>query len=209
MTQKKIKHYAFFIDTANCSGCKTCQVACKDKNNLEVGVLWRRVYEISGGDWVKDRDTWQSGVYAYHLSISCNHCREAVCLDACPTGAISRREDGIVTIDSKKCVGCRYCEWACPYGAPQYDQASGVMTKCDFCLDYIDEGKAPACVAACPLRVLEFGELEELVAKHGDQSHIYPLPSPSVTKPAMVLKPHKDAKRAENEDADVVNKEEV
>lgn len=209
MSEKKIKQYAFYIDTSNCSGCKTCQVACKDKNDLDVGVLWRRVYEISGGDWVERKTTWQAGIYAYHLSISCNHCREAACLAACPTGAISRRDDGIVVIDKKKCVGCRYCEWACPYGSPQYDQTAGVMTKCDFCLDYLEQGKTPACVAACPLRVLEFGELEELVAKHGNQAHIYPLPDPTVTKPAMILKPHKDAKRAENEEADVVNKEEV
>jgi anaerobic dimethyl sulfoxide reductase subunit B (iron-sulfur subunit) len=203
------KQYGFYVDTSACSGCKVCQVACKDKHDLEEGVLWRRVYEVSGGDWREEAGAWISGVFAYNVSVACNHCENPVCLSACPAGAIGRREDGIVLIDREKCIGCRYCEWVCPYGAPQYDKRSGTMTKCHFCFDYIDQGKAPACVAACPMRVLDFGELSELRAKYGHTGEIYPLPKATYTRPALVVKSHRDAVRAWNEKAYVANKEEV
>ncbi|HTP00547.1 MAG TPA: 4Fe-4S dicluster domain-containing protein, partial [Anaerolineales bacterium] len=147
--------YAFVLDVSACSGCKACQAACKDKNQLPLGVLWRRVYEVSGGAWKQEGAAWSNTLFAYNLSLSCNHCVHPKCAGVCPVNAYSVREDGIVLLDSSKCMGCGYCAWACPYDAPQYDRAAGRMTKCDFCLDNLDAGLPPACVAACPLRVLD------------------------------------------------------
>ena len=142
------KCYDFYLDTSCCTGCKACQIACKDKNDLPVGVLWRRVVEVQGGEWLPRSDAWLTNVFAYFVSAACMHCELPICAEVCPTRAITRREDGIVTIDPGRCMGCRYCEMACPYKAPQFDPVSGVMTKCDFCYDLLDDGKSPACVAA-------------------------------------------------------------
>ncbi|MBN1820603.1 MAG: dimethylsulfoxide reductase subunit B [Prolixibacteraceae bacterium] len=200
------KQMAFYFDSSACSGCKTCQVACKDKNDLPVGIRWRRVYEISGGGWEQEGDTWVSKVSSYFLSLSCNHCANPVCLTSCPTEAIVKRDDGIVVIDPERCMGCRYCEWVCPYSALQFDKQKGQMTKCDFCFDYLEEGKQPSCVAACPMRALDFGEIEVLKGKYGDTINIYPLPDPKICNPSLLITPHKNA---DADSYEIVNREEV
>jgi anaerobic dimethyl sulfoxide reductase subunit B len=204
-----MKQLAFYFDSSSCSGCKACQVACKDQNGLEVGLLWRRVYEVTGGGWEKSASAWIPTVFSYHLSIACNHCEQPICAEVCPTAAIHKRADGIVLIDARRCTGCQYCSWACPYGAPQYDQASGRMTKCNFCVERIDASLPPACVAACPLRSLDFGERSELEARYGAAPAIYPLPVAEQTSPALIITPHPDTRRAEIEPAQVTNREEV
>lgn len=204
-----IRQYAFYFDSSACSGCKACQVVCKDKHGLEVGRLWRRVYEVSGGDWIQVRDAWTSTVFAYNLSIACNHCEKPICMEVCPAGAIHKRADGIVLIETDQCLGCGYCSWACPYDAPQYDKEKGYMTKCTFCADNIDAGLPPACVAACPLRALDYGELDELKARYGKINSLYPMPDAGLTDPSLVITPHKDSVRAQNEPAQVGNREEV
>ncbi|MBN1146263.1 MAG: dimethylsulfoxide reductase subunit B [Anaerolineales bacterium] len=203
------KQYAFYFDSSSCSGCKACQAACKDKHALPLGVLWRRVYEVSGGGWTQHGQAWVANVFAYHVSLACNHCERPICLEVCPAGAYTRREDGIVLLDSTRCIGCRYCVWACPYGAPQYDEQRGVATKCTFCVDHIDAGQPPACVAACPMRALDFGERSELEARYGKLHEVYPLPAPELTGPALVMTLHQDAARAAHEAARVGNWEEV
>jgi anaerobic dimethyl sulfoxide reductase subunit B (iron-sulfur subunit) len=190
--------YAFTFDARACSGCKACQEACKDKNQLPVGVLWRRVIEVTGGEWQAAGNAWESSVFAYHLSLACNHCTHPKCAGVCPTEAYEVRPDGIVIIDTSKCMGCGYCAWACPYGVPQYDIQRGIMTKCDFCYDNLDAGLPPSCVAACPLRVLDYGSLEALDFNGEGQNlwqlpatqHPYPLPDFSRTEPHLAIKPH-------------------
>ncbi len=205
------KQLGFSIDQNYCTGCKACQTACKDKNDLPVGVTWRRVAEYTGGGWTVDEKagTFESHVFTYYTSISCNHCDDPVCVKVCPTSAMHKGDDGIVTVDAGKCVGCRYCEWACPYGAPQFNPESGVMTKCNFCQDYLAEGKDPACVAACPSRVLKFGEIEDLRAQYGDEAGIEPLPDPSLTKPNLVITPHRQAEMTGTGSGFVSNPEEI
>src|SRR3990172_514621 len=212
--------YAFIFDASACSGCKACQIACKDKNNLPTGVLWRRVYEISGGTWypVKARSSrpelddktgvggsnpyaaWVTDVFAYNLSIACNHCEHPKCAGVCPTDAFVVRPDGIVYIDTSKCIGCGYCNWACHYAAPQYNRDAGRMTKCNFCYDNIDAGLPPACVAACPMRVLDFVSLTPAPSPKGRgeltlweipaTEHPFPLPKYSRTEPHLAIRPH-------------------
>ena len=103
-------NYGFFFDQNVCNGCKACQIACKDKHDLPIGVNWRRVVEYSGGSWQKDGNTFTPNVFTYYTSISCNHCQDPICMRVCPTTAMSRHDDGTVYVDQNKCVGCRYCE---------------------------------------------------------------------------------------------------
>lgn len=211
--------YAFTFDASACSGCKACQIACKDKNNLPTGVLWRRVFEVSGGSWTNIAaddarlGVWQTDVFAYNLSIACNHCVHPKCAGVCPTDAYIVRPDGIVYIDESKCMGCGYCAWACPYAVPQYNPDLRQMSKCNFCFDNLDAGLPPACVAACPLRVLDFVVLTDdegpmtkntLSSVLGPSSapahwalwntpateHPFPLPAFSRTQPHLAIKLH-------------------
>lgn len=101
-----------------------------------------------------------------HFPRSCLHCETPACVTVCPTGASYKRaEDGIVLVDEGKCIGCKLCSWACPYGAREYSHAEGVMKKCTLCVDRIynaqlDEAdRQPACVQACPTRARHFGDL--------------------------------------------------
>lgn len=203
------KQYAFHVDLSSCVGCKACQVACKDKNDLAVGRLFRRVLEVTGGEWVQRGAAWQSNVFTYYVTTSCQHCAKPTCVEVCPAQAITKRDDGVVLIDQEKCIGCRYCEWACPYGAPQFNEALGKMGKCDFCQDFLAEGKQPACVASCPMRAMDYGELSELQAKYGTMNDVTPLPDAALTEPSIVFTPHKDSTRAKTEPVKIGNSEEV
>ncbi|MHB1417773.1 MAG: 4Fe-4S dicluster domain-containing protein [Chloroflexota bacterium] len=172
----------FLFDQDGCIGCRACQMACKDLHDLPVGVNWR---------WVETREFGTfPRVTVLHLSLSCNHCGKPSCLVACPTGAISRREeDGLVLIDEALCGGCLECIDACPYGAIQYDERTGRVGKCDLCADLTAQGEEPACVAACPMRVLHYvypDDLSEYVPQGPG------LPDPALTDPALRIIPHRN-----------------
>lgn len=203
------KQMAFYADLRSCVGCKACQIACKDKNDLGPDRIFRRVVEVTGGDWVQQGDAWTTNAFAYYLPAACMHCEEAPCVKVCPTTAMHKREDGVVLVDQTKCIGCRYCEWACPYGAPQYNAAMGKMTKCDFCVDYLDQNQPPACVAACGMRCLDYGELADLQARYGTTNDIYPLPDPQIARPSLVLTPHDSSLRVSTEPVHIANPEEI
>lgn len=203
--------FGFYIDSSSCSGCKTCQVACKDKYDLNPGLRWRRVYEVSGGKWKQEANGgWISELSTYNLSISCNHCEKPACVKACPTGSLFKEEErGLVLIKAEKCIGCRYCEWACPYGALQYDREQGIMSKCNFCQDYLEVGNIPSCVSSCPMRAIDFGELTELEFKYGNTNRVHPLPDHELTRPSLLIKPHPESESAEDNNAIIANMEEV
>jgi anaerobic dimethyl sulfoxide reductase subunit B (iron-sulfur subunit) len=204
------KQLAFYFDASACTGCKACQIACQDKWDLDATTRWRRVAEYSGGEWLPNADgTFTQTVFAYYVSVACNHCEEPLCKEVCPAKAISKRDDGIVLIDRDKCIGCRYCQWACPYHGPQFDEDKGTMSKCTFCSDAIDRDEPPACVAACPSRALFFGELSELREKYGTVSNLAPLPDADVTKPALVIKPGRAAHLAGSGAGKLANPEEI
>ena len=181
--------YGFYFDADRCGSCKACVMACKDKNDTLVGLKYRSVIDYVGGTW-EDEGGYSrpQGVFAYSVSIACNHCADPACVAACPTGAMTKREDdGVVYVDRDVCVGCGACAQACPYGAPRLDEEYGVMGKCDMCREYIDAGGRPACVDACLMRCLDWGDIEDLREKYGDNADIEPLASSELTHPSIVI----------------------
>ncbi|MFT0761817.1 DMSO/selenate family reductase complex B subunit [Actinomyces sp. F1_1611] len=204
-------NYGFHFDQSACTGCAACQVACNDKFDLPIGVNFRRIVEYTGGTWQRDEHnhTVVPQVFTYYTSISCNHCENPICVQVCPTTAMTKREDGTVYVDDSKCVGCRYCEWACPYSAPQFNASTGHMSKCDLCYDYRSEGQDPACVAACPSRALDWGPIDELREKYGTENGIAPLPDPKTTQPHLVITPHRDAQAWDRATGTIANPKEM
>ena len=202
--------YAFAFDSSRCTGCKTCELACKDYKNLDASVAYRKVYDYEGGDWnIASDGTCTTTAYVYHVSMSCNHCDDPACVHVCPTGAMHKdAETGLVSVDADKCIGCGYCHMACPYNAPKVDRVVGHSVKCDGCADRVAAGLKPICVGACPLRALDFGTVEEMAAL-GERAAIAPLPEPTYTKPNLYIVTNPDAKPAGTETGVVANPLEV
>lgn len=194
------KQLAFYFDQQHCSGCYTCQIACKDKNDLEAGANYRKVFETVGGGFIREGNVIKQDIYAFWTTISCNHCLEPICVKKCPTGALKKQlSDGIVVVDKEYCIGCKACLNSCPYEAIIYDNSTKKVSKCDFCVDLVKDGKTPVCVSSCPMRVLDYGELEELKEKYEGVREIQGLPVASITKPALIINPHKKAGKAGKE----------
>lgn len=173
----------FYFNQEACIGCRTCQIACKDKNDLDVGMLFRHVLSFEVGNYPN------TGVY--HLSISCNHCLDPACVKVCPTGAMYiDAEDGTVQHNDDVCIGCRSCVMACPYGHPKYNEATRTVHKCDACIQLRAEGEQPSCVASCVMRALEFGDIEELRSAHPQAvDSIAVLVDSSKTHPSLLIDP--------------------
>lgn len=174
----------FYFDQTACIGCKTCQIACRDKNALyKTGEIFRNVDTTEAGEF--------PSVRYYSTSISCNHCASPACVANCPSGAMYKDEEtGVVLHDDDMCIGCETCVSACPYSEPVYMEDEGIVRKCDSCYLLREKGESPACVAACPMRALDFGDLEELKAKYGSDlvSDINGLPDSSQTTPSLLIK---------------------
>lgn len=202
------KKLGLVIDLDTCVGCHACAVSCKEWNaggfaapltderpygEDPSGVWFNRVhsYELAAQDppaggcgaagaGANVADAPQPAM-TLHFPRSCLHCEQPACVTVCPTGASYKRaEDGIVLVDEDKCIGCKLCSWACPYGAREYSAVEGVMKKCTLCVDRIynenlsEAERQPACVQACPTRARHFGDLgdpesavSKLVAERG------------------------------------------
>lgn len=154
------KQYGMLIDLKRCIGCQACTLACKVENDTALGVEWHRVLTVGGEHTDSPRGTYPN-LSMYWLPMPCMHCQEPPCAEACPTEAITRRDDGIVLIDQDKCVGCGYCRWACPYDGAQYNAEEGVVEKCTFCAHRVDWGLEPFCVEACVWGARIFGDLND------------------------------------------------
>ncbi len=121
-------------------------------------------------------------------SASC--CSDPVCERVCPAGAYTRRQDGLVVHAPSVCMGSRYCTFACPYAAPQYNEKAGKVCRCSGCHDRVDQGLNPACVDACIVRAIEFGPLEEVERRHPEAVQSIPvLPDPKQTNPSIRIQP--------------------
>lgn len=172
----------FYINTNSCIGCRTCQVACKDRHNIQIaGPRLRRVDSFEAGTYP------EAGVF--HTTISCNHCENPACTAACPTGAMYKDEaTGIVLHDDDPCIKCQACVNACPYGAPQFIEQDDLIVKCDTCMALREAGKNPTCVDSCPMRAIEFGEMDELKAAHPEAVQEIPcIPEASQTQPNLLI----------------------
>ena len=171
------QQYGFFTDTSVCIGCKACEVACKEWNQLQgdnptfladsfdnTGYLdaqnWRHVKFI---EHVPDQSsTTGNGAAWLMMSDVCKHCKHASCMEVCPTGAIIRTEFDTVFIQQDVCNGCRNCVAACPYGVIGMNQQTGTAHKCTLCYDRLQGGLEPACAKACPTQSIQFGPLADL-----------------------------------------------
>jgi formate dehydrogenase iron-sulfur subunit len=173
------KPYGFFTDTSVCIGCKACEVACKEWNQLpekEPGFLGQSLDntgELNGSTWrhvkfidnVPDETMGEGNGRAFLImSDVCKHCQHASCMDVCPTGAIIRTEFDTVFIQEDVCNGCRNCIAACPYDVIAIDEDEKVAQKCTLCYDRLQGGMEPACAKACPTDSIQFGPLDELRA---------------------------------------------
>jgi formate dehydrogenase iron-sulfur subunit len=163
----------FFTDTSVCIGCKACEVACKEWNEVpedgleftgdsydNTGALgastWRHVAFVEQGSSADMDFRWLMS------SDVCKHCTSAACLEACPTGALFRTEFGTVVVQEDVCNGCGYCVSACPFGVIDRREEDGRAWKCTLCYDRLKDGLEPACAKACPTDSIQFGELDEL-----------------------------------------------
>jgi anaerobic dimethyl sulfoxide reductase subunit B (iron-sulfur subunit) len=168
----------FLFNQDHCIGCRACEAACKQEFNLPVGLRRRRVITQMEGTY--------PDVAQRFVSVSCNHCAEPACVKACPAGALFKRaKDGIVLFDDDKCIGCRRCGGACPYGAPQYHPETGKVNKCVLCYHRLDEGLPPACVVTCMGLALEHATLAELDKRPGLKREVKGFADPDLTRPSV------------------------
>ena len=181
--------YGFYFNSNRCTGCRTCTMACKDFNDLSQIVAFRKVYDYEGGTTVESNGEVTTTCYAYHVSEACNHCDSPACVANCPQASMQKDpETGLVYNDPETCIGCGTCATSCPYGVPTIDTEAKKSVKCDGCRERVAAGKAPICVEACPLRSLEFGEIEALRAAHpGCDADIAPLADPAITGPNLIV----------------------
>jgi tetrathionate reductase subunit B len=153
---RAVPRLAMLIDLRTCIGCHACSVACKAEYDVPLGVFRDTVKYVEAGRYPQAR--------RHFIPVLCNHCEDAPCLNACPTGAIMRLENGEVVIDKGDCNANRYCMAACPYGAIYIDPQENVAQKCTFCEHRTAAGMQPACVEVCPTRCRIFGDLDDPAA---------------------------------------------
>ena len=178
----------FFFDQTRCIGCSACAVACKDWYDIPAGPeKWMTILYNESGKF--------PNVFVSYLIRPCFQCEDPVCIPVCPVEAITKREeDGIVVVDSEKCIGkdeCGFkCLKACPYDSPQFGpEKDAKMKKCSYCVDRHLEGKLPICVESCRTHALDVGTLEELKGKYGDVKVADNFVYSERTKPAIIFKP--------------------
>ena len=149
-----MKKITFVIDLDRCIGCHGCEIACKNENNIALGEYWNKVVERGPFGEYPDLEM-------YFLPTMCQQCQDAPCVNVCPTGASYRDADGMVLVDKEKCIGCKYCMMACPYGVRSWSPSEHVVEKCTLCGQLTSVGEEPKCVAACCASARFYGDLDD------------------------------------------------
>ena len=175
----------FQIDLHRCVGCGACVLACRIENRRRGEAAWRRVLPLN----LRRRH----GGPTYFLSVACHHCEDPACLRGCPSRAYEKRPDGVVIHREERCLGCRYCEMTCPFGAPRYDEDRGVVSKCHLCHHRLDNGLDPACVAACPTEALRVFRPES--PPEDARSTVPGFSDPGTCRPALRFLPPRGIRR--------------
>jgi len=160
------------VDTSLCTGCRGCQIACKNWNKLPAEeTAFTGSYEnppsLSAKTWTRvmfNEVSANGKVNWFFAKSQCMHCTDAICMSVCPANAIYRTSLDTVARDFEKCIGCGMCASNCPFGIPQIDAEQKKMFKCFLCFDRVSNGMVPACVQACATGALKFGEQEEMIA---------------------------------------------
>ena len=171
------KQHGFYFNADNCIGCHACEAACSEKNENPAHIAYRSVGYVEGGSF--------PDFQRMNISMACNHCDDPVCLKGCPTKAYTKHaEYGAVLQDPDTCFGCGYCTWVCPYNAPQLDPVKGQVSKCNMCVDRLEVGLKPSCVAACVGNALDFGVVENIPENREQAEVTIPgFPDPELTHP--------------------------
>jgi formate dehydrogenase iron-sulfur subunit len=172
-----IKQVGILVDVTRCTGCNKCVDACADANQLSASefMVHQSPDGLSARCWSSIIESPKGGF----VRKFCRHCLEPACVSACPVGAMYRTPEGVVLYDSQKCMGCRYCMMACPFGIPRYEWESPtpLVQKCTLCYGRLEQGKLPACVETCPEGVLTFSERSDLLTlanqRIQEAPHIY------------------------------------
>jgi Fe-S-cluster-containing dehydrogenase component/formate-dependent nitrite reductase membrane component NrfD len=170
--------YAKIIDNRKCIGCHACSVACKEENQVPLGVFRTWVKYVEKGRFPNTRRNFQV--------TRCNQCENPPCVRICPTGAMYQRPDGIVEFNGEACIGCKACLQACPYDAIYVDPESHTAAKCHFCAHRIDRGLEPACVIVCPERAIIVGDMDD---PNSQVSQLLAREEVSVRKPEQGTRP--------------------
>jgi len=171
---RNLKVVSKLIDTSTCIGCKACEVACQEWNDLHIVPTqqtgtYQTMPGLDANYWnliqFREREIGSDFLWLLRKD-GCMHCADPGCLKACPApGAIVQYQNGIVDVNPDACIGCRMCESGCPFDIPRYSEQTGKMSKCTLCIDRGQVGLEPACVKSCPTGCLEFGDKSELVAR--------------------------------------------
>lgn len=166
--------YAVLVDPAKCIACRGCQVACKRWNDnpgeaTTFSNEWTNPPRLSFDTYTHIRfklehDQTTGGTKWRFFNWRCMHCKIPACAEACPVDAITKYEEGPVVVDQDRCIGCKFCVSACPFGIPQFDPIKGKVSKCHMCFDRVP-GKEPACVQCCPTDALVFGTRDSIIQK--------------------------------------------
>ncbi len=171
---RKVDGIGVLVDTTLCIGCRKCEWACNQSNNLPEQPLSsfenksaftsNRRPDAAHYTVVNESRPDGEPIWA---KVQCMHCQDPACASACIVTAFDKRDDGVVAYDASRCMGCRYCIVSCPFQIPAYEYDNALtpqVRKCTFCLERLDEGRAPACVSICPVECLTYGRRDELIA---------------------------------------------
>lgn len=167
--------WGMLIDVTRCNGCQSCALACKEANNRPNPTAEPTALSSDAYTFIDFRPDTDSAA-TVNVKRQCMHCQHPACASACTVGALRKTAEGPVVYDSKKCIGCRYCQYACPFGVPTYDWNNplGLIHKCQLCVQRLAEGELPACVSSCPAGALRFGRRSDLLIQARAQIHSNP-----------------------------------